>query len=151
MISLIKSAWNKEARLWKVYWLLGVAFSIVFQLLVGVLALVNSSLEMLGILLLPYGIFHMVLLWKCSWNSDWRGWGYIVRFQIIVGPLLVIVGLIIGGVMVGGDMIKTAERRACYSAYLEAHGLEEGMIDIDSPEVKEFTKECVEKRLYERD
>ena len=96
----IVRAWNGEERLWKIFWLNIVLGSILFRFL-G--ALVQSFLLATNIpvgwnifriifvafllvfllLLVIYFVWALVALWKCAFNAEWKGWGYLGRAFVV--------------------------------------------------------------------
>ena len=85
----LKAHWEGKANLASAYWGIGVGGGIVFAFLTKLL---GSS--PIGILILfawvPYTIFALVSIWRCSWNSSWEGWGYIARTFVILKAFYVV-------------------------------------------------------------
>lgn len=90
-----------KEKLWKVFWLWFVAvvtfLAVVFKF-AAPYALANDSfmenwLQWVFLVLLVYGIWIMMALWRCAFNATWKGWGYMVR--LMVAGIVGIVGLAI--------------------------------------------------------
>lgn len=78
--------WKGEASLASAYWLIGVLGGMVFSLLSIMLAS-SSAILLVFIAWIPYSIFALVSIWRCAWNSSWRGWGYLARSVVVVNIL----------------------------------------------------------------
>jgi len=86
-----------QAALWKVYWLAGVVGSWVLATIVINLIHFGLFPPLLGIaVLLAYGIWAAISIWRCAFNTAWRGWGYAARAVIVLTGLLAIIELIRG-------------------------------------------------------
>ena len=101
IVSTIKSAWIGQQKLWRVFWLYGVALGVV---IVFILAQIPSSSP---ILFLPLYLFVVgwwfwvsVSLWSCAFNVDWKGWGYASRALVAIPivSVLLSLGLVLMGV-----------------------------------------------------
>ena len=44
----------------------------------------------LGLVFLPLFTFSLMAIWRCAWNSAWKGWGYISR-TVVVLVLIVLI------------------------------------------------------------
>lgn len=108
----LKAHWEGKASLASAFWLIGVVGSAIFKIMVYGLesvittpesASLHASIKIaLGLLYLlsyilsiPYAIFAMVSIWRCSWNSDWKGWGYIARFIVIANAIYILIRLLL--------------------------------------------------------
>ena len=85
--NIFRRAWKGQERLWKAYWghlWLGTFIaSSAAIILLPIAALFDISLLITLIPVLPYTAFATVCVWRCAFNSDWRGWGYLARIQLI--------------------------------------------------------------------
>lgn len=113
MKKYIKSALGGKEKLWKVFWIqniLGVIILSIISSFVYILCFLkpavmlsnnpittiavvkNVPLLILGFLftgfLLWYEIVAIISLWKCSWNSGNRFWGYAARGFLVACLLL---------------------------------------------------------------
>ena len=79
----LKAHWEGKASLASAYWLVGVAGGIVFGFLFNLLAS-SSAIFLIVIAWFPYIIFATVSIWRCAWNSSWRGWGYLARTMVVL-------------------------------------------------------------------
>ncbi len=39
-----------------------------------------------------YCLWLFVALWRCAFNAEWQGWGYIIRIGMVVAALAAVVG-----------------------------------------------------------
>ena len=79
----LRAHWEGKASLASAYWLVGVAGGIVFGFLFNLLAS-SSAIFLIVIAWFPYIIFASVSIWRCAWNSSWRGWGYLARTIVVL-------------------------------------------------------------------
>jgi hypothetical protein len=95
----IAKAWRGEERLWKVFWiynfLIGIAMGMPIEYIENLIAL---SIFFIAVFL-PWGVWVTVSMWRCAFNSGWRGWGYIVR-GIVILALVAIVLMIVAAILV---------------------------------------------------
>lgn len=90
----MKRALRGEEMLWKVFWIYGIVFGLV---LAGLRFAVISfspmaSMPLLGVQLV-YLVWISISIWRCAFNVDWHGWGYIARILVVLGILGAIAGL----------------------------------------------------------
>jgi hypothetical protein len=104
--SVIKNYWYGKARLANAFWLLGVLGGVfatfIFRVFLNlvVLQIPNFPLRIIllsisFIFLLGFIIFVYVSIWRCAWNTDWKGWGYIARFLIFLKISIILMPFII--------------------------------------------------------
>lgn len=86
--------WRGEDRLWKAFWLLWVlgwwavgTIAVLFQNAGGLPSYAGPTV------LLLYMIWAGVGVWRCAFNVEWRGWGYIARSVVVLFVVLIGVGL----------------------------------------------------------
>lgn len=104
----LRAHWRGQASLASAYWLIGVVGSAILGVMVhGLEAVIDApesaslhtniqialglSYTSLSILSILYAIFATVSIWRCSWNSDWKGWGYIARFVVVVNAIYLLI------------------------------------------------------------
>ena len=93
----LQRCFHGQAALWKVYWLAGVAGSWVIATIVINLIHFDLFPPLLGIVvMLAYGIWVGISIWRCAFNTSWKGWGYAARAVIVFTAVLAIVELIRG-------------------------------------------------------
>lgn len=92
----LRAHWEGKASLASAYWLVGVLGGVVFLFLFNLLAS-NPAVLLVLIAWLPYAVFSVVSIWRCAWNSSWRGWGYIARTVVVLNIIVVL--LQVGGVV----------------------------------------------------
>ena len=93
----LRAHWEGQASLVSAYWLLWVLVPVVFVLLETVVfgslfkyREIQDLQAIDGILYfvsLAYLVFAGVSVWRCAWNTSWKGWGYIAR-TIVVFPVV---------------------------------------------------------------
>jgi hypothetical protein len=96
IFNLLKLGWQGKARLWKVYWLISFPFNIISKLIIDNFNASTTALsrgETISYLILFFlvmfcSVFLIAANWRCAFNVMNRGWGYIVRFQCIIGILI---------------------------------------------------------------
>jgi hypothetical protein len=85
--NIFRRARKGQERLWKAYWghlLLGTFIvSSAAIILLPIAALFDISLSIVAIPIIPYLAFATLCVWRCAFNCDWRGWGYVARVQLI--------------------------------------------------------------------
>jgi hypothetical protein len=108
LAEFVATCWRGGERLWKVFWLFGVAGAAAVGYVVGqVEGVVRSSPMWIGVGLIFWGlaavasvayqVWAYVSIWRCAFNADWKGWGYIARAFAVLGALgmiFAIVGLL---------------------------------------------------------
>jgi len=84
----LKAHWNGRASLVSAYWIIGVLGGLIFYVLFKV---VGSSPvgDLIFLLWIPYIIFALVSIWRCAWNTNWKGWGYIARAVVLLSAVRV--------------------------------------------------------------
>jgi len=77
--------WRGQENLASAYWFLWVLWG-------GVFAFLHELSEMRGwadvsavlkYLHLAVMIFAGIAVWRCSWNVEWKGWGYLARISVV--------------------------------------------------------------------
>ena len=89
----VARAWTGRERLWKVCWIYGVLASFGLALVLRMLLAVGMPQFLMFAIVAPYQVWLVVSAWRCAFNADWRGWGYIVRFLTVVSVFMTILGL----------------------------------------------------------
>ena len=92
MINFLRQAWRGDARLWKVWWLLGLPL---FAVLGGVAqTFFNETTNILPIFALLFYFVYIALYvgwcnmaWSCSKNVNTKVWGTIAKALIVLGLL----------------------------------------------------------------
>lgn len=150
MFKMFGRAWRREEKLWKVFWLLGFVFPVVYWMILGVVAgVAGGGIAFIlfvgsGFLSVLYLIYWIVIVWRCRKNASGEHWGYIALIYIIVGPCMILPGLLVGGVLVAGDLVAAAEIRvACQQQYEQL--VSQGALTVDQKE--QFLDECKQATL----
>lgn len=83
--------WHGQASLASAYWLIGVLGNLAFYVLFWPLLIIAYPLALVIVLAwIPYGVFALVSVWRCAWNTSWKGWGYIARATVILNVLIIL-------------------------------------------------------------
>ena len=93
--NFLTSAWNGNAPLWKVWWLIGIpiniAGAILEKLLLGLTEKYGSS-GFLGItfalLMLALGLVWVKMAWACSGNVKNKIWTHLAKAGIVTGLIV---------------------------------------------------------------
>jgi hypothetical protein len=99
--------WSGCGKLWKIYWVYGVIGGWVLGILGGLVgALLGVSVRVVLAIFLPYNVWVVVSVWRCAFNAESRGWGYIARVAVLIGFIVFLYEIIGGrsltGARVGG-------------------------------------------------
>jgi hypothetical protein len=91
----LRAYWNGKASLASAYWILGFLGNLVLTVIYKLIAVQESSLLNAILLLISatYSVFTCISIWRCAWNTSWKGWGYIARAFIAIGAIGAVVGL----------------------------------------------------------
>jgi hypothetical protein len=125
-MSFIKRSWRGEEKLWRVFWLygvlLGIAISIVYAIIKGLLDLGWPMVVAAMAFYAVYQFWLLVSQWRCAWNVNWRGWGYIARFLVVLGFLGWIFG--VAAVLLSKDLFMNMISHAdeCAAAMEKVRG-----------------------------
>lgn len=96
----LRDHWQGRAALASAYWLLGVLGGLVVAFVGNIFVtfvvaplpghLIRLFLVLVTLFLqLAYFTFVLVSVWRCAWNTSWKGWGYIARFVMVINVLIV--------------------------------------------------------------
>lgn len=85
----MKRAWSGEERLWKVFWIYGFVFNLILAIIGVVIGLFLGPVgtKAFSVITFAYFVFIAVSEWRCAFNANWRGWGYVVRVLVILGAI----------------------------------------------------------------
>jgi hypothetical protein len=86
MFTFIRRAWLGQAPLWKVFWfggpLVGAVLPLALTLLLPASTLWAKALA--AAVLVAYGAWACVALWRCAYNVTSRVWGRLARVYVIL-------------------------------------------------------------------
>lgn len=90
LMDWMKRAWNGQERLWKVFWIYGAVAGLIAGVINFALVFAAGKVvsQAFSALMIVYWVFIAVSEWRCAFNVSWRGWGYIVRFLVILGAIV---------------------------------------------------------------
>ena len=89
----LRAHWQGQASLASAYWLIGMLGSLVFALLFNLLGSQQAAL-LVFLAWIPYTVFALVSIWRCAWNTSWKGWGYIARALVLLNVASVFAALL---------------------------------------------------------
>jgi len=93
---VVRSAWNGDTPLWKAFWLYFLMGLTSGVLMAGCFfGLVGIPYFAVWIVIAPVAVWAAVSVWRCAFNSPWRGWGYLARAVLIVQLLGIAAGLVV--------------------------------------------------------
>ena len=96
MFSFIRRAWLGEAPLWQVFWfggpIVGAALPVMLTLLLPASALWAKTLA--TAVLVAYGAWVCVALWRCAYNVTNRQWGHLARAYVVAAITVVTVNFV---------------------------------------------------------
>jgi hypothetical protein len=106
-ISFVRLYWSGRGKLWKIYWLYGIAGGWLVGFLIGILAALSGvSIRALMAVFLPFNIWVLVSVWRCAFNAESRTWGYVARAAVLLGFIVVLYHVVSGrsltSALVGG-------------------------------------------------
>ena len=92
----LRAYWEGKASLASAYWLLGYLGHLVLGVIYKIIAtqelfLLNTIFLLISTI---YSVFTYISIWRCAWNTSWKGWGYIVRAFIAIGAIGAVAGLL---------------------------------------------------------
>jgi hypothetical protein len=92
----LRAYWKGKASLASAYWILGFLGNLVLTVIYKLIAVQESSLLNSIFLLISttYSVFTCISIWRCAWNTSWKGWGYIARAFIAIGAIGAVAGLL---------------------------------------------------------
>lgn len=82
-MNFVKRAWRGEEKLWKIFWIFGVAFGFAYNYLLSLFS-GGAVFWALVALFIVYDIWLSVALWRCAFNSGLKIWGYIARIIAVI-------------------------------------------------------------------
>jgi hypothetical protein len=96
-MGFIGKAWRGEERLWRVHWIYGALVGIIWRIIFAFAK--GAPPPVVLVIFVPYFIYFVWFLvseWRCAFNVDWKGWAYVVRFLVLLAPLALVGGLVVG-------------------------------------------------------
>ena len=90
MVAVARALKGHE-KLWKVFWIYGLAAILVPQIIFMVLGdrsfLMN--LKIMALLIDLSLMWWLVSTWRCAFNVDRRFWGYLARIYVLMLPVMI--------------------------------------------------------------
>lgn len=78
--------WKGKARLSGAFWFLWVlgnfAFAIATRIVGG--EELTASGVLVNLIWLPYLVFAAIAVWRCAFNTGWKGWAYLARAFVLI-------------------------------------------------------------------
>jgi len=85
--------WRGKASLASAYWLIGALGGLLFSMLANMLSATPIVL-LVFLAWIPYSVFALVSIWRCAWNTNWNGWGYLARASVLLNGVYVLAVLV---------------------------------------------------------
>ena len=77
---------------WYLYFIAAVTYGYIDPIsLFEVSAVVGQTIE---IIVLTIAVFFLISIWRCAWNTNWKGWGYISRIAVVIIAASIVYGWI---------------------------------------------------------
>ena len=77
--------------LWKIFWLYtvisGLVLTVVFETVIDGLGTIGWAVVI--VLSAGWGLWILIALWQCAFQTEWRGWAYLARTAVI----LIVIGV----------------------------------------------------------
>ena len=90
-MNIFVNCFRGEAPLWKAFWIVGVVFSIILDLiLIAILHFAAPDMDpvtrshWLVLLMFPYNIFVAICVWRCGKNSA-AVWSILSKIVVVLG------------------------------------------------------------------
>lgn len=88
MGTTLRRAWRGEIALWKIWWLVGMPWVILFVSLEGFVrratGLSSSAIDIVAFVMVAGEILWMSVAWQCAPNVKHRVWMYLARTYILL-------------------------------------------------------------------
>ena len=92
--------------LWRVFWLyavvVGLVLTVVFDTVIDRLGTIGWTLVVAPSAL--WGLWILIALWQCAFQTEWRGWAYLARTAVILIVIVVVVET--ASIFSGGDLLN---------------------------------------------
>jgi hypothetical protein len=89
--------WKGRARLSSAFWFLWVlgnfAFAIAKRIVGGEEGAAIGAV--VSLIWIPYLVFAAVSVWRCAFNTGWKGWGYLARGTVVVNGISLVVLIVL--------------------------------------------------------
>ena len=93
----LRAHWEGQASLASAYWLLWI-LGIILVSLPAYFLFKNQAGPVIVVIFLfvylTYVVFAGVSVWRCAWNTRWKGWGYLARIHVLFWCIAQFAGLI---------------------------------------------------------
>jgi hypothetical protein len=100
--SFITLYWTGRGKLWKIYWIYGIAGGWLAGILIGIsVRLSGVSPRALMAVFLPFNIWVLVSVWRCAFNAENRTWGYVARVAVLIGFIFLLYHIVVGRSLIG--------------------------------------------------
>jgi len=88
----LKYYWEGKGRLWKIYWIGGIAIGLIIAIACG--ALIAIGVEgysvLAPIVAAPFTIWWCISTWRCSENTDTKIWTILARIIVVLEALSIV-------------------------------------------------------------
>jgi hypothetical protein len=86
-MNIFHASWAGNEPLWRVFWLYYWLLGSFLGFIAGIFAYFLPAPALIA--LFPWSVWVLVSMWRCAFNTSWRGWGYIVRINVVFCASLV--------------------------------------------------------------
>ena len=92
-MNTITKSWKGTESLWIVFWIHNTLIGFFVEKIAEGLELNGTEwlYYFLSALSVAWAIWASVSLWRCAFNSSWRGWGYLVRLILSLIIVLILI------------------------------------------------------------
>jgi hypothetical protein len=94
--SFIALYWSGRGKLWKIYWVYGIAVGWLVALTCVLAVRSGVSGRAMKVVFLPYYTWVFVSIWRCAFNTESRAWGPVARVLALIGFIDVVYYIVIG-------------------------------------------------------
>ncbi|MDH3468821.1 MAG: hypothetical protein OES26_23490 [Gammaproteobacteria bacterium] len=95
--------------LWKVFWLytvvLGLVLTVIFEMVLDNLGTIGWTF-VVGVAAL-WGLWVLLSLWQCAYQTEWRGWAIAARTGVILIVIVIVVE--IASLLGGRDLLNLGD------------------------------------------
>jgi len=91
----LRSMWKGLAPLslpWKYYFILAITYGYIDP--IGLFEVSAAVGQVIELIVITIAIFFSISIWRCAWNTEWKGWGYISRIAVVILASIMVYGWI---------------------------------------------------------
>jgi hypothetical protein len=92
-LNFFEACWHGKERLWKAYWLLGLAAGVIFKL-ADLPTNLSVQVTLFFLIVMPVQILWWVSVWRCAFRCSHWVWAIIARWVVAISVVTTIIILI---------------------------------------------------------